>query len=196
MTTLAPPALRLDADHRYWLADRELISVTTALKGAGLIDAAWFSEEAAARGTYVHEACDLIDLNNLSAVEPFCEGYVTAYRAFLSDAKPLWELIEHGVCDPIQGYAGTLDRAGYLAGAWAVLDIKTGPPAPWHGLQLAAYARLALSQDGLKPKRFDLYLSDTGTYRLEPQTHRADEAIFFAALHVAQFRRQHGYRSR
>lgn len=188
-----PTALRLDPEHRYWLGDRELISVTTALKEAGLVDMAWFSTEAAERGTYVHQACDLVDEQDLGIVEPSCAGYVSAYEKFLADAKPRWEHVEHRICDPVAGYAGTLDRAGALNRRWTVLDIKTGPPAPWHGLQLAAYARLML-QLGLKPLRFDLYLTASGTYHLEPQTNRADEGLFFAALSIAQFRRTHGYR--
>jgi hypothetical protein len=194
MTTLATPALRLDADHRYWLADRELISVTAALKEAGLIDTAFFTEDAADRGTYVHEACGLVDERDLGSVDPACAGYVAAYERFVADAKPKWCYAEHGVCDVLHGYAGTLDRAGWLNGKWTVLDIKTGPACPWHGLQLAAYARLVRDDDGGKPLRFDLYLTPDGAYRLEPQTHRADEALFFAALAVAQFRRTHGYR--
>lgn len=196
MTTTALSALRLDGDHRYWLDGRELISVTTALKEAGLIDTAFLTEDAAERGTYVHQACDLVDEDDLGFVEPACAGYVEAYQRFRADAKPVWSQREQAVCDPLQGYAGTLDRAGILNHKWIVLDIKTGGPMPWHGLQLAAYARLAISREGLKPARFDLYLSSDGTYKLDPQTNRSDESLFFAALAVAQFRRTHGYRSR
>lgn len=196
MTTTATSTLRLDAEHRYWLEDRELISVTTALKEAGLIDTAFFTEDAADRGTYVHAACDLVDDDDLGDVEPSCAGYVAAYQRFRAEAQPAWYQRERAVCDPSHGYAGTLDRAGVLSHKWIVLDIKTGGPMPWHGLQLAAYARLAISSEGLKPARFDLYLSANGTYKLEQQVNRSDEGLFFAALVVAQFRRLHGYRSR
>ena len=195
--TLAPASpLRLDADHRYWLQDRELISVTTALKEAGLIDTAFFTEDAADRGTYVHAACELVDRDELGDVDQACAGYIAAYQQFVADAKPVWDLTEEGVCDPVRGYAGTFDRSCILQDQWIVLDIKTGPPAPWHGAQLAAYARLIPNGDGLKPRRFDLYVRADRTYRLEPQTDRADESLFFAALQIAQFRRTHGYRTR
>lgn len=193
MTTLTAPSLRLDPEHRYWLGDRELISVTTALTEAGLIDTAWFTDAAAERGTYVHQACELVDERDLGRVEPACAGYVDAYRRFLVDAKPEWQHTEHQVCDPVAGYAGTLDRLGVMNFAWTILDIKTGPPAPWHGLQLAGYARL-VPRMGVRPLRFDLYLTADGAYRLEPQRTRTDEANFLAALAVAQFRRQHGPR--
>ena len=196
MLSATSSPLRLDADHRYWLEDRELISVTAALKEAGLIDTAFFTEDAADRGTYVHQACDLVDEHDLGDVEPACMGYVAAYKRFLVEAKPVWTWREYAVHDRLHGYAGTLDRAGTLNGCWSIVDIKTGPPAPWHGLQLAAYARLALSDDAMKPLRFDLYLSVAGTYVLTRQADRADESLFFAALQVAQFRRTHGYRAR
>jgi len=192
MTTTHASSLRMDADHRYWLNDRELISVTTALKEAGMVDTAWFSLDAAERGTYVHQACDLLDDDNLGSYLPTVNGYVDAYRQFQQDLNPAWMQRERAVCDAVLGYAGTLDRAGYLRGRWSLLDIKTGPPAPWHGLQLAAYARLALSPDGLKPDRFDLYLTKHGTYRLVKQDARTDEGEFLAALTVAKYRRRHG----
>lgn len=195
MFTPTAQSLRLDDAHRYWLGDRELVSVTTALKDAGLIDTAFFSDGAAARGTYVHQACDLVDQDDLGSLDPACDGYVAAYTRFLADAKPTWAHTEHPVCDPTLGYAGTLDRAGTLNGVWSVLDIKTGSPAAWHGAQLAAYARL-VPKMGVQPRRYDLYLAPDGTYHLERQAARTDEALFFAALQIAQFRRTHGYRTR
>jgi hypothetical protein len=195
MLPLSTPSLRLDADHRYWLEDRELLSVTAVLMEAGLIDQTWFTEEAADRGTYVHQACQLRDADDLGACDPAYAGYLEAYERFLREAVPAWVHIEHRVCDPTLGYAGTVDRAGHFKYEWAVLDIKTGPPAPWHGLQLAAYGRL-LPRMGLRPKRYDLYLTATGTYRLEPQTTRTDESVFLSALQLTQFRRTHGYHRR
>lgn len=197
-TSLSSPApsLRFEAaDHRYWLGDRELLSVTTILKAAGLMESSQFTMAAADRGTYVHQACDLVDDDDLGAIDPACAGYVAAYQRFLAEARPEWAHREHAVCDPTLGYAGTLDRAGTLNGRWTVLDIKTGSPAPWHGVQLAAYGRL-VPRDGLKPDRFDLYLRADGTYQLWPQTGRNDDAIFLAALLVAQFRRTHGLSTR
>lgn len=188
------PSLRLDAEHRYWLGDRELIGVTAALTEAGLIDSRFFTEDAADRGTYIHAACELVDRDDLDFVEPEYDGYVAAYGLFLRDARPNWLHLEHVVYDATLGYAGTADRVGLLNGAWAVLDIKTGPPAPWHGLQLAAYGRLLPGPTGLRPVRYDLYLAETGTYRLEPQRTRTDDATFLAALAVAHFRRAHDYR--
>lgn len=181
--------LRFDpAAHRYWLDGTELVSVTRALKDAGLVNADWFSEAARLRGTHVHEACAMLDDGELESVDPSYAPYVAAYESFLRDAKPEWAFIEHRVCDPRLGYAGTLDRAGFLNGRWALIDLKTGGEATWHGPQTAAYARLVPHGSGLKPDRFALYLRGDGTYRLCPLTERKDEAVFLAALTLSQFR--------
>jgi hypothetical protein len=192
--TIPTVELTLDASHRYWLDGRELISVTTALRRAGLVDAAWFTPEATLRGTYVHEACALIDDDALGSFDPALSAYLAAYETFLRDVQPEWAYIEHRVCDVARGYAGTLDRVGFVQGKWALVDLKTGIDQPWHGPQTAAYARLMPHATGLKPERFALYLRSDATYRLEPFKDRNDENVFFAALTLAQFRSEHGYR--
>lgn len=182
--------LALDADHRYWFDGRELIGVTATLKAVGLIDTEWFTEAAQLRGTYVHEACCLVDDNDLGAIDPAIAPYVAAYETFLRDAKPDWAFIEQRVCDPAMGYAGTLDRCGFLNGKWIVADVKTGPESAWHSLQLAAYARLVPHASGLKPDRYGLYLRADGTYRLRQFTNRNDERVFLAALSIAQWKQR------
>lgn len=188
--------LRLDALHRYWIGERELIGVTAALHLAGLVDADWFTDAAKLRGTYVHEACCMTDDGDLGFVDPAYAPYVAAYDCFLRDVQPQWAYIEHKVHDPARGYAGTLDRIGFVQNKWALIDIKTGGDQPWHGPQTAAYARLMPHGSGLKPDRFGLYLRRDGTYRLVPFTERTDESAFFAALTIAQFRSLHGYPTR
>lgn len=187
--------LILDDSHRYWFGQRELVSVTAALKAAGLVNDDWFTEEATLRGTYVHEACAMVDDDTLemSSLDQRVIPYVAAYDCFLRDMKPEWAYVEHRVCDANRGYAGTLDRLGFLQGKWALVDLKSGGHQAWHGPQTAAYARLVPHATGIKPTRFGLYLRADGTYRLEPFTDRNDESVFFAALQIAQFRRLHGY---
>lgn len=184
----------LQDTHQYFVGGTELISVTTALKHANLIDDDWFTETARLRGRYVHEACELVDDENLGEVDPLIAPYVAAYECFLRDVKPQWAYVEYRVHDPHRGYAGTLDRCGFLNGKWVILDIKTGGEHPWHGPQTAGYARLMPHSSGLKPDRYALYLRHDGSYRLKPLVARTDESTFFAALAIAQFRRAHGYR--
>lgn len=133
-------------------------------------DRPWLAEQAARRGTAVHEACALIDYGETPEETPEFAGYLTAYRRFLHDYKPDWELIEFPMGSLDLGYAGTMDRCGMIDGERCVLDIKTGQ---LHytavSAQLTAYAMLYK----LSPHCSDLYgglkvlkLSKDGTYIL------------------------------
>ena len=86
-------------------------------------------QQAAARGTRVHELCALYDMDALpDEIEAELVGYVKAWAAFCRDYKPVWKHIElplHGEIDPGQPFAGTLDRIGEIDGRTRVVDIKT-----------------------------------------------------------------------
>ena len=86
-------------------------------------------QQAAARGTRVHELCALYDMDALpDEIEAELVGYVKAWVAFCRDYKPVWTHIElplYGEIDPGQPFAGTLDRIGEIDGLTRVVDIKT-----------------------------------------------------------------------
>ena len=86
-------------------------------------------QQAAARGTRVHELCALYDMDALpDEIEAGLVGYVKAWAAFCRDYKPVWTHIElplYGVLDPGMPFAGTLDRIGEIDGRTLVVDIKT-----------------------------------------------------------------------
>lgn len=86
-------------------------------------------QQAAARGTRVHELCALYDMDALpDEIEAGLVGYVKAWAAFCRDYKPVWKHIElplYGEIDPGQPFAGTLDRIGEIDGRTRVVDIKT-----------------------------------------------------------------------
>lgn len=193
MLTDAYPDVAFDpVAHRYWLGARELPSVTRVLSDVGVIDETWFTPEVAERGTFVHEACELIDLGQLdeATLDDRLLGYVAAYRTFLHYAAPCWSHIEHQVVDPVRGYAGRLDRAGSWDGVVrGVLDLKTGEPQAWVALQLAAYRRLLPEPHTWR--RFALWLRPDGSYRLLEHTDRTDEAVFLAALQVTTWQMLH-----
>lgn len=177
--------------HRYFLEDRELPSVTSVLKGQGLIDDRWFTDEARQRGDYVHLACRLLDDDELAneSLSPAILPYVAAYQSFLSVVRPMWTYIEHRVCDAVLGYAGTLDRAGLVQGERTLVDIKTGGLYPSVGPQTAAYRRCLPNSHTWK--RAALQLRDDGTFQWHPLTDRGDEEIFLSALRLEQWKRRH-----
>lgn len=194
--TLPAITVRRDETHRYWCASgRELLGVTAILKTAGLIDDRWFTEDGTLRGSYAHLALQYLDDGNLveSSVDPALQGYLDAYRQFLTDVSvgPV-RLSETMLAHHMLGFAGTVDRVRDVRGRLAVIDFKTGAPQPWHRVQLAAYAVLvATALQAPIVRRYGLYLRPDGTYTFIPYTDRSDWDVFKAALTVASFQRAH-----
>lgn len=183
--------------HRYHVGDRELISVTTALTEAGLIDSRWFTDESAARGTYVHAAIQLHHEGDLAedSLDPVLQPYFAAYLKFLSETGFQIDACEERLCDETLGYAGTLDLRGRIPRKALrfpgidVIDIKTGMVPRHVGPQTAAYARMLPRELGAVRWRWALHLRDDATYSLIPLEKRTDETVFLSALTVAQFKR-------
>ena len=175
-------------NHVYTIDNIYLPSVTTIIKAAGLIDTTWFTEGATTRGTYVHQATELYDKNDLdeAALDPALVPYLNAYKQFLNDTGFCIDGIEKRIHSATYGYAGTLDRLGKFPGENinSILDIKSGVPAKWHGAQLAAYALCYPEPHN----RYGLYLSDNGTYKLKRFRDRNDMQVFLACLTIYKFK--------
>lgn len=212
MITAPSPALRLDeAAHTAHLGDRELIRVTTALAEAGLIDTTWFTEDSRTRGRYLHDAislhhqCDLDEDGLDEVLRPFWGGYL----AFLSESGFEALAVEQPVYDEQAGYAGRYDLFGRLPNlpptAYDLVDVKTGRAAAWVKVQTAAYRRRLMYADApvVRCRRWALELPGDGSFRLLAlnlqapiSNHQIDraadqrhEAVFLAALQVAQWKR-------
>jgi hypothetical protein len=189
--------LTRDDRHIYRLDGAELMSVTAAIREAGLSSAEWSNPDAMLRGSHVHQACEFFDQGDLDddTLDPALRPYLDAYRWFVHDAQPTWSHIEAQRASLTHRYAGTVDRAGTLINQKhpVVLDIKSGGPEPWHAIQLAAYRRLLADELGPLIQRLALYLRADGTYRLEtlPLADQKDFDVFLAALTVAGWKRSH-----
>lgn len=177
--------------HRYRLGSRELISVTQALSEAGLVDNAWYTAAAALRGTALHAAVQTYLSTGEVPTDDGLKPFFDAYLNFQLDSGFITKTCEERVCDPLLGYAGTLDLRGRFARYDAsgdssdLIDIKTGHVPEWVGYQTAAYARLFPQVR----RRWVLNLRADGTYRIESLSKRTDERVFLAALTVAQVKR-------
>lgn len=193
-------ALRFDAsEHRYFVGDRELPSVTRILHDARLADfsAPWFTESVKDRGTMVHAAIALDNEGALDyeALDPALVGYVDGWRRYVEESGAIVLDFERPVCDPVTGYAGTLDaivKERAQLRRPTLIDIK---PAlyPSVGLQTAAYARCApLPADCSLPfVRAAIVLPGDGTYKREPLGDRDDERVFLAAVVTYHWRSAH-----
>lgn len=133
--------VRCDAAHRYWLHDQPVIGVSDALKRTGFCPAArWYTDASRDRGRDVHEATLAPDSDTDHAVR---------WREWEQTHDAQWDVIESPLADPVRRFAGTPDRIGSvrLPGAVrprVVVDLKSGAAAPWHVLQAALYAHLAI----------------------------------------------------
>jgi hypothetical protein len=187
--------LTFEADgHRYRFRGREVPGVNAVLDAAGLKqqDQRWYTEQAALRGEYAHLALAYLDAGELVAasVDPALEGYLAAYRRFLAETAvgPV-VLNEARLCDPVLGYAGTVDRVRTIGGRLTAIDFKTGERTAWHGVQLAAYAALVRLRLDAAVQRMGLYLRADGTYGLHLFSDRRDWDVFRACLTIYQFQR-------
>lgn len=183
------PTLRFDADeHRYWLDGRELPSVTTVLKSVGIIDPSKYAGgDAALRGTYVHEALSMVDLDT-AALDERLRGFVAAWRLFIHQNNVEVLSTEKRVYSRFHGYAGTRDCLVVFHGTCWVLDIKTGGRERWHGLQTMAYYKCEDSPYKGFYKRAAIYLNPDGTYRLDVHDNPDDWDAFLSALNIHKWK--------
>ncbi len=165
--------------HQYFIEGVEYPSVTTIIKDLNLIDTTWFKSEHATRGNHIHTICEFIDDGDLDyeSVDDSYLGHIDAYKKFLVECNPTIESTEEIVCNTSYKYAGKLDRRGQLFNKDAIWDIKSGASHPTHGMQIAAYA----DTFGKRFKRYGLYLSKDGDYKLKEYSDRNDIKMFKGA---------------
>jgi hypothetical protein len=183
------------AQHRYTWNGAPLISVTQAIKGAGLIDCRWFTDEARERGRLVHMAvqfdaeCDLDE----SSVDPSIWPYVEAARKFRTETGYVAESNEQQIWAPEAGYAGTLDGHGRIKIQKIIVDYKSGTVQPWVALQLCAYANKIEGGGGCL--RWGVELKADGTYKItafQPKDYRRDLSDFLSCVRVCQIQQERG----
>lgn len=156
-----PPVDAFDVEsHTYTRNGVVVPSVSEILKNCGLQDYSnvpiGILENAAARGTAVHLACQLLDENNLDteSIDESLQGYLLSYQKWREHNQPKYSMIEQWQILPCGGlhYGATIDRIGTLYGGdeeW-VFDIKTSAKkAPWWSIQTAAYDHLQEKRRGV-----------------------------------------------
>ena len=185
----AKPNFQFDeATHTYTLDGKVLPSVTHIIRFLDVdVDKSrpWMRDEAARKGSIVHEATALIDYGETDVLDevPYeCHGYIDAYLAFLRDYSPDWEIIERPMhCQYWDAqFAGTVDRCGTANGRKLIMDIKTGTSSAKarHVAQLTGYHILLGN-----PKDCDhgiLYLRKDGTYSLK--LYDIDYDLFYSCV--------------
>lgn len=167
--------------------------MTRTLVEANLVDDEYFSERARGRGKLVHLFAEMIMTNTLNRpVDSSIVGFLIALRKFLEKYAPTVNGAEVMLAHLFRLLAGTVDLDVLLLGGPAVVEIKTGTPADWHGLQLAPYAFLLDGTKWLQRARFGLYLNERGGFRLKEYDEYSDLDTFFRAHEMLHWRVKHG----
>jgi hypothetical protein len=176
--------------HQYYWDGRVIPSVTQVIGLTDLINLDGIPQailaNAGQRGTYVHDATELLDKNVLdwsSIEDEDYIGYVRAWQRFTTKhVKEIIE-IEKRVCcfdkneKPL--YAGTLDRIVKLKDKrTALIDIKTARTLNQEaaGLQLAAYRKAYNNHIDVC---LIVHLHDDGTYKLYELNGYEDHLHYF-----------------
>jgi hypothetical protein len=180
-----------EARHEYRLHGRVVPSVTQILRDAGVIDATWFTQDAAERGTRVHRAIHCSDMGiDCGAITDEVLPYLCAWREFVEVAGVKIIASEKRVWSSRLRYAGTLDKYAKGGNKALIIDIKTGPVMPWCALQTAAYMYATLEMHQRCDWRMGVHLGSDGKYAVHSYGNfRADFAQFTTALLV--WRQQH-----
>jgi hypothetical protein len=189
------------ATHRYSVGEEVLVSVTQALKLAGVVDYSMIPQDilraAAERGTYVHKMIQywLDGELDLDKVPGGMLGYLDAARRFLDQSRFEAHRVECRDWNPTLRYAGTWDVDGGIGASAdpAIVDWKTGMILDGHAPQLAGYS--LLKRNPRSYRRIAVKLNADGTFRAHefpsPQhpeaTFARDTGIFQSALTCAKW---------
>lgn len=139
--------------HIYTTNGCRLESTTGILKAEGFIDTRFYTEEARLRGSYVHLARHLDDMNDLDedTVADEIFPYLEAWRKFRRESGFIIEQSEVPMMSSVYQFAGTPDVIGHF------------PDKP-------------------TIKRAAVELHNDGTYKLIPYTDRQDTNIWLSVL--------------
>lgn len=186
-----------DEDHTYWLDGVRIPSVTQVLSLAGLGVPDDVPRDilakAAAKGSFIHKACELLDEGDLdeTSVPEEWRGYVQAWARFKEERVARILSVEEMVhSNPDhQPYAGKLDRTVHLHGddgIRTIVDLKTGSRLqPVTRLQLAGYNLCK----GWDCKRAAVLLKPDGLYQFQSYDDGdADNQAWCSAVEIAYWR--------
>ena len=190
--------------HEYREGGAVRISVTQAIKAAGLIDYSLVPpdvlERARQRGVNLHQCAEFHDREGSfdpSWLPEEHAGYFEGWLRFRRESGFLIRAIEHRRIGQHAGirYGMTLDREGWM-GAWpTILDLKfTAAKHPSWGVQLALYELGVTGRPRVgRYRRAAVQIKPNGSYKLHDFSDPSDGDI---ARTVLLFTHSHGDMSR
>lgn len=142
ITLCDPEAYSFDAEtHTYRNATgREVDSVTTIIGLHWPINRSFYKSANTNRGTDMHELTASLERGDIQIVDvpPKYKQAAAAWMEFVKTAR--WKPIAIEEKFVTAQYAGTIDRIYETSKGLLLCDMKTGAPAKWHEIQLAAYS--------------------------------------------------------
>lgn len=152
--------------HAYAMNGIEVPSVTRILGTLYTMPDNAYVYYRASIGNAVHKAVEYVDRGVEFTLDASCEGYIRAYRSWVSANAQTHingeQMVGHVAC-PL--YAGRYDKKILMCGKRWIVDVKTGARAPWHKMQVTAYMR---AEHGTADRAGCLYLREDGTYEWDP----------------------------
>ena len=194
-----------EKEHKYFVNNIEVPSVTTVMKNGGLDIYGHIDQEilkkASQRGTDVHKITELhdagtIDIKKVNPIYmPFLNNWVTFEKSNNIEILSS-ELILYS---PKYNFIGTIDRVAEISvdtkeipkGVY-ILDIKTGALKAIARVQLAAYKMLYEEVFGVTgTKRIVCHLTKDFA-KHEVYNDEIDKYMFLSCLQLYNFRKTHG----
>jgi len=180
----------IEETHQYFDDGVELPSVTEIIRFCNYDSRSLAGTDPFYRnkGSAIHAFCQEIDYTGEMPTGTGYDGYLKAYSDFLRDYRIKgWLHVEQAFGNAEIGYAGTIDRIGYIDGILSILDIKTGSAINKTALQaqLTGYSRLFLNEIPFKFPLICLYglhLKSTGKYQLIKTV--PDNPLFDSCLYL------------
>lgn len=152
----------------------------------------YYKPGSAEKGQDIHDifALSVGHANGLCDAPDVPSEYAGYYRGVLEfiekkKPRPLAHGIERCLKHATIPYAGRADFIGMIADDFGVLDLKTGTPEKWHGVQVHGYQKMT----DKAAKMWILYINAEGDINLKTVKYNPrDWAVFQIALSVLQWR--------
>ncbi len=180
-----------DENHIYRIDGEITPGVTEVLSPLGSFDMLrpGIIEPAQEFGKITHDTIHLYDTNNLAEFDPALQPWMDAWERCKQEHKIKILHSEPMYHSRIYRFCGEPDKVVLIDGCPAIIDLKTGLPAPYVGLQLAGYAILVEENLGIlfkKTKRISVYLHGEGKkgYKWQAHTTKTDKQEFLTLLYA------------
>lgn len=168
--------------HRYYVGAQRVPGIRTVLRVGGVErEMPFLNERYQLRGKAVHDAAMRFDLFGVDTDLPDeWQPFYVAYKRFLEAVPCRWRMVETAKVNRKLSYASRVDRVGTVSSYPALVELKTGYEAAFHGPQLAGLD-LLLGRPGSR-RRMGVYLRKDSRFKVVEYSDSNDYVVFLDAL--------------